>query len=130
MVASGGMGVSLGILGVAFLFRPSAEPLLLPLILSYVAFFSVGMGPTVWVVISELFPTRIRGRAMSIATISLWVACTAITLTFLSLIKAVTVSGAFWCYALMCVFAFFFVWRTTPETRGKTLEEIEKSWLR
>lgn len=130
MIASGGMGVSLGILGIAFLLHPSAGSLVLPLILCYVAFFSVGMGPTVWVVISELFPTRIRGRAMSIATISLWLACMVITLTFLSLIKAVTVSGAFWCYALMCVFAFLFVWRYTPETRGKTLEEIEKSWMR
>jgi sugar porter (SP) family MFS transporter len=130
MIASAGMGISLGILGVIFLLHPSAGSLVLSLILCYVAFFSVGMGPTVWVVISELFPTRIRGRAMSIATISLWVACMFITLTFLSLVKAISVSGAFWCYALMCVFTFFFVWRYTPETKGKTLEEIEKNWSR
>ncbi len=128
MIASGGMGASLVILGVIFLLQPSAGSLVLALILCYVAFFSVGMGPTVWVVISELFPTRIRGRAMSIATISLWTACMFITLTFLSLVKAISVSGAFWCYALMCLFTFLFVWRILPETKGKTLEEIEKSW--
>ncbi len=130
MIASSGMGISLGILGVIFLVHPSAGSLVLMLILCYVGFFSVGMGPTVWVVISELFPTRIRGRAMSIATISLWVACMFITLTFLSLVKAISVSGAFWCYALMCLLTFLFVWRYTPETKGKTLEEIEKSWSR
>jgi sugar porter (SP) family MFS transporter len=129
MIAAAGMGISLGILGVVFLFQPAAS-LVLSLILGYVAFFSIGMGPTVWVVISELFPTRIRGRAMSIATISLWAACTVITLTFLSLVRAATVSGAFGCYSLMCVLTLFFVWRYTPETRGKTLEEIEKSWFR
>jgi MFS transporter, SP family, arabinose:H+ symporter len=86
------------------------------------------MGPGVWVVISELFPTRIRGRAMSIATVSLWIACVALTFTFLSLVEAITVSGAFWVYATMCVITFFFVWRVTPETKGKTLEEIEKMW--
>jgi sugar porter (SP) family MFS transporter len=128
MIASGGMGISLAILGLIFLLQPSAGSLVLALILCYVGFFSVGMGPTVWVVIAELFPTRIRGRAMSIATISLWVACMFITLTFLSLVKAISVSGAFWCYALMCVFTFVFVWRYTPETKGKTLEEIERNW--
>jgi MFS family permease len=84
------------------------------------------MGPGVWVMMSELFPTRIRGRAMSIATISLWVSCVALTLTFLSLVKAIGVSGAFWLYATMCVTTFVFVWRLTPETKGKSLEEIER----
>jgi MFS family permease len=88
----------------------------------------VGLGPGVWVVMSELFPTRIRGRAMSVATISLWVACVALTLTFLSLVKAIGASGAFWLYSAMCVCMFVFVWRVTPETKGKTLEEIERFW--
>ncbi len=79
---------------------------------------------------SELFPTRIRGRAMSIATISLWVACVALTFTFLSLVSAITVSGAFWVYASMGITTVIFVWRVTPETKGKTLEEIEKLWKR
>ena len=76
------------------------RPACCALILCYVACFSFGMGPGVWVVISELFPTRIRGRAMSLATVALWLACLLITLTFLSLVKAFTAAGAFWIYAV------------------------------
>jgi sugar porter (SP) family MFS transporter len=130
MIASGGMGLSLAALGFLFRANASAGTPILILILCYVGFFSVGMGPTVWVVLSEVFPTRIRGRAMSIATISLWIACLAITSTFLSLVKAVTVSGAFWIYAVMCAFTVVFVYRYTVETRGKTLEQIEREWTK
>lgn len=128
LFSSAGMGVSLAALGAVFVFQPSAAALVLGLIVCYVICFSVGMGPCVWVVMAELFPTRIRGRAMSVATIALWLACLLITLTFLSLVKAVGASGAFWLYAAMCVVSLLFVWRYTPETKGKTLEEIEGWW--
>jgi sugar porter (SP) family MFS transporter len=128
LAASGGMGASLAILGWVFLAHPASSSLILTLMLCYTGCFSVGMGPTVWVLMSELFPTNIRGRAMSVATISLWMACLWITLTFLSLVRAISVSGAFWVYATMCAFTFFFVWRFTPETKGRSLEEIERWW--
>jgi sugar porter (SP) family MFS transporter len=128
LIASGGMGLSLAALGLLFQTNASAAVPILLLILCYVASFSIGMGPGVWVVLSELFPTKIRGRAMSLATISLWCACLLITLTFLSLVKVAGAAGAFWVYALMCALTFFFVWRFIVETKGKTLEEIEKSW--
>jgi len=130
MLASGGMAVSLIVLGTMFRAGPNAVYLILAVILTYVAFFAVGMGPGVWVVLSELFPTRIRGRAMAIATVSLWSACLVLTLTFLSLVNAVTAAGAFWLYATMCIVTFVFVWRVVPETKGKTLEEIERTWKR
>lgn len=128
MIAAAGMGVSLAVLGILFRADASAKGPILGMILCYVACFNVGMGPTVWVLLSELFPTRIRGRAMSVATIALWIACLAITVTFLSLVKALTISGAFWTYAAVCVLTFLFVWRFTVETKGKTLEEIEQGW--
>ena len=130
MLSSGGMAASLILLGTLFRVDPTAIYAILGVILGYVAFFAVGVGPGVWVVMSELFPTRIRGRAMAVATVTLWVACTALTLTFLSLVNAITVSGAFWLYASLCVVTFVFVWRCVPETKGKTLEEIEKIWRR
>lgn len=130
LIASGGMGLSLALLGLLFKISASAAIPILMLILCYVASFSIGMGPGVWVVLSELFPTKLRGRAMSLATICLWIACLVITLTFLSLVKAATVSGAFWLYGLLCAFTFFFVWRFVIETKGKTLEEIERSLRR
>ena len=100
---------------------------LLPM-LAYVACFAVGLGPGVWVLMSELFPTAVRGRAMSVATVSLWAACTGITLTFLSLVSVATIAGAFAVYAVLSVVTLVFVWRGVPETKGRTLEEIEGSW--
>lgn len=130
MFSAGGMAVSQILLGMAFLLEPRPGSVILALILLCVACFAVGLGPGVWVLMSELFPTRIRGRAMSIATISLWSACVVLTLTFLSLVQAITASGAFWVYALMSITTVVFVWRVTPETKGKSLEEIEKLWKR
>jgi sugar porter (SP) family MFS transporter len=126
--AAAGMGVSLTALGFVFKAGPATPASVLALILCYVACFSFGMGPGVWVVISELFPTRIRGRAMSVATVALWLACLLITVTFLSLVKAFTAAGAFWIYAFLCACTVWFVWRFTPETKGKNLEEIEQQW--
>ncbi len=130
MLSSGGMAVALVVLGVLLKSHPNAIAAILGVILGYVAFFAVGMGPAVWVLMSELFPTRIRGRAMAISTVALWVACTALTLTFLSLVNAIGISGAFWLYASICTFTCCFVWFAVPETKGKTLEEIERSWRR
>lgn len=128
LLAAGGMAATEFFLGLLFWLDPGAVIPILCLVLACVVFFAVGLGPGVWVMMSELFPTRIRGRAMSIATISLWIACLALTFTFLSLARAITVTGAFWTYAAMCVLTFLFVWKVTPETKGKTLEEIERGW--
>jgi MFS transporter, SP family, arabinose:H+ symporter len=130
IVSAAGMALAQTALGVAFLIEPRPAKLILGIILFCAASFAVGLGPGVWVMMSELFPTRIRGRAMSIATISLWLACVALTGTFLTLVKALGASGAFWIYALMCVVTVIFVWRVTPETKGRTLEEIEGFWKR
>ncbi len=96
MISAGGMAISHLVLGLLFRMQPPPSALVLATMLFCVASFAVGMGPGVWVVMSEIFPTRIRGRAMSVATISLWVACVALTATFLSLSRALTPSGAFW----------------------------------
>jgi MFS family permease len=126
--ASGGMAVSLFLLGFLFRLQPPPAAIVLAAILAYVGSFSVGLGPGVWVVISELFPTRIRGRAMSIATVSLWLAGILVAATFLSLVEAAGSTGAFWLYAATSVVNFLFIWRVMPETKGRSLEEIERSW--
>jgi SP family arabinose:H+ symporter-like MFS transporter len=130
MFSAGAMAVCEIALGVAFVFQPPPGGVILACMMCAVAAFAVGLGPGVWVVLSEIFPTKIRGRAMSVATISLWSACLVLTSTFLSLVRAVTISGAFWLYSGLCVFTFLFVWRVCPETKGKTLEEIEVLWKR
>jgi MFS transporter, SP family, arabinose:H+ symporter len=120
------MAITEFLLGLIFWLDPAATVPILYLVLACVACLAVGLRLGVWVMMSELFPTRIRGRAMSIATISRWMACLGLTFTFLSH----TVTGAFWTYAAMSILTVLFVWKFTPETKGKTLEEIERGWSR
>lgn len=124
-----GMGVSLLLLARAFDARASG-PGLLVVILAYVSFFAASLGPVVWVVMSEIFPTRIRGRAMSLATVSLWAACFLVSQTFPVLIDAAGGATAFRIYAAFCAVTALFVALAVPETRGKSLEEIERTWHR
>ena len=128
MFSSGCMAVCQLLLGIAFLLPAPPAMLVLGCMLLCVAAFAVGLGPGTWVLMAELFPTRVRGRAMSIANTALWVASFVLTATFLSLARAVTITGAFCVYSVMCVFTFLLVWKLVPETKGKSLEEIERLW--
>ncbi len=129
MFSSGCMAVCQLLLGIAFLLPAPPAWLVLGCMLLCVAAFAVGLGPATWVLMAELFPTRVRGRAMSVANTALWAASFVLTATFLSLARAVTITGAFSIYSAMCVLTFLLVWRLTPETKGKSLEEIEKLWM-
>jgi sugar porter (SP) family MFS transporter len=130
MVGSAGMGLSFILLGAAFKFQLFSGSLILLFTLLYIAFFAMTLGPIVWVVIAEIFPTRIRGRAMAIATVSLWLADFAVSLTFPVIADKLHESFAFWLYAGMCLINFLFIWAVLPETKGKSLEEIEKRWMK
>jgi SP family arabinose:H+ symporter-like MFS transporter len=129
MFSSACMAVCQLLLGLAFLLHPPPAILVLSAMLLCVAAFAIGLGPATWVLMAELFPTRVRGRAMSIANVALWIASFVLTFTFLSLTRAITITGAFCLYSLLCVVAFLLVWRMVPETKGKTLEEVESLWL-
>jgi sugar porter (SP) family MFS transporter len=127
MSAFAGMAVSLvGVAAAIHLQSPALAVLILVLI--YVACFAVGIGTGTWVLMSEICPTRVRGRAMSIATLFLWCGTLLVTLTFLSLVRVLTAPGAFLLYAVICIAAFLFVKLAVPETKGKSLEEIESWW--
>jgi SP family xylose:H+ symportor-like MFS transporter len=134
MIGIAGMGVSLLAISLAALWNKT-ELWLLVFILGYIASFAMSIGPIVWVVMSEIFPTRIRGRAMAISTVSLWAADYLVSLTFpiinenTWLVEHFNHAFPFWIYASLCVVMFLFVWRSVPETKGKTLEEIEKLWM-
>jgi sugar porter (SP) family MFS transporter len=130
LVSCAGMAVSLTCMGFAFRIAPPPAGVIITAILCYVFSFGVGMGPGVWVLMSELFPTRVRGRAMAVATVSLWLACLLLTSTFLTLVGAIGAAGAFWLYAGISIFSFLFIWRVPPETKGRTLEDIERFWKR
>ncbi|HEU5395629.1 MAG TPA: sugar porter family MFS transporter [Verrucomicrobiae bacterium] len=100
-------------------------PLLL-LVLAAIAAYSMSLAPVTWVVISEIFPNRIRGAAMAVAVAALWGACFILTDTFPLLNAKLGSAGTFWLYAAICVAGYLFLWKKLPETRGKSLEQIEK----
>ena len=126
--AFAGMGAAL--VGVAASIHFHGPPFaVLLFVLVYVACFAVGIGTGTWVLMSEICPNRIRGRAMSIATLFLWCGTLIVTLTFLSLVRVLTAPGAFLLYAVICVAAVLFVKMVVPETKGRSLEEIESWWL-
>ena len=130
LVATAGMGVSLLLLGAAFRGRLFPASALLLIILAYIAFFATAMGPLVWVVMAEIFPIRMRGAAMGMATLVLWVADFAVTFTFPVISDRLGPSEAFWLYAAMCALDLVFMIAFLPETKGRSLEEIERGWLR
>jgi len=124
-------GMALSLVGVSAAIRFQVPAIVvLVFVLTYVACFAIGVGTGTWVMMAEISPTRVRGRAMSAATVCLWCGTLLVTLTFLSLVNALTAPGAFLLYAAISVAAFLFVWRAVPETRGRTLEEIEEAWLK
>ena len=92
---------------------------------AYVAFFAIGLGPVFWLLIAEIFPLAVRGRAMSLATISNWGFNLLVTVTFLDLINLFGRAGTFVIYAVLTVVAIVFTAALVPETKGHSLEEIE-----
>ena len=83
-------------------------------------------GVMIWTLLAEIFPHRIRGVAMATCTFALWVGCCTLTFSFPSMNAALGSNGTFWCYSTICLFAFLFLWRRCPETKGKSLEELEQ----
>ena len=135
LIGSAGMGVCLAAMGLAGYLQRTTGVWLLIFILGYIACFALSVGPVTWVILSEIFPTRIRGRAMGIATVFLWLANYIVTQTFTIMDENPWLIGKFhrgfpfWIYGVFCVALLVFVWRFVPETKGKTLEEIEKHWM-
>ena len=126
-----GMILSLGILGFGFLSPSLAHALAwisVVCVMVYVACFAIGLGPVFWLMISEIYPLKVRGRAMGIATVANWGSNLLVALTFLSLLRSLGRPWTFWLYALVGVISWFFVFRLVPETKGKTLEQIEAQW--
>ncbi|MAV79334.1 MAG: hypothetical protein CBD31_02315 [Flavobacteriaceae bacterium TMED171] len=120
-------GVFVSLSGVSFLFAIESKFVIIPLLM-YVASFAFSFGPIVWVIISEIFPTQIRGLAVSLGSFSLMLTGFVITLTNPILIQTVMPSGTFLIYAILVLPAIWFIWKFIPETKGKSLEEIEKYW--
>ena len=128
MAGSAGMAICLALIGAAFYMDAVKGYLVLIAILAYIACFALSLGPLTFVVIAEIFPNRVRGRAMSICLFFLWTAVYFVSQFFPILLQSIGSAYTFWIFMAMSIIAFVFVWRIVPETKGKTLEEIEKSW--
>lgn len=107
-------------------------PALLVCVVLFIAAFAMALGPVGWLFCSEIFPNKVRGRAMSLAALTVWISCYVVAQTFpmLNDNPAIGPAKAFWAYAFVSLFAFIFVFAFLPETKGRTLEQIEKSWSR
>jgi sugar porter (SP) family MFS transporter len=95
----------------------------------FIASFAFSMGPIVWTLISEIYPNRVRGRAISVATAVNWLAAFLVAQFFLSIVDAIGESTTFFVFAALCVVSFVFVWHLVPETKGRSLEEIQERWV-
>jgi len=126
LVGVAGMIVSYTLIGVCFLFPAVGGIYLVLLVLFAVAFYASSLAPVVWVLISEIYPNRIRGVAMSVATFFLWVASFVLTLTFPILQNSIGDAYTFWLYAGICLAGWLFVVFVVPETKGRSLEELEE----
>lgn len=125
LFGSAALAIVYAILGGCYHYHVTGLPVLL-LVLAAIACYAMSLAPVTWVVISEIFPNRIRGAAMSLAVMALWIACFILTYTFPIMNKSLGAAGTFWTYALVCAAGFLFILRKLPETKGKTLEEIER----
>ncbi len=124
LVAAAGMGSSLTLLGLMFAQASGESAWLLLWVLTYVSSFSIGMGGIYWVVVSEIFPTRVRGAAMSLSVVFLWGGNYLVSQFFPAMLDALK-GSVFYVFATMCLICFVFIAMFVPETKGKTLEQIE-----
>lgn len=125
-IGSLGLAFLYTLLGIGYFTGVSGWPMLLLVVLA-IACYAMSLAPVVWVVLSEIFPTRIRGAAMAVATCFLWTACFVLTYTFPLLNEKLGAAGTFWIYGGICLASFLFIRTHLPETKGKSLEEIEKN---
>ena len=130
VVGSTGMMLMLAGLSVLFFTKQTSGVMVLVFILGYIAFFAASLGPALWVVAAELFPNRLRSKGMSIAIVSLWIACAIVTITFPIMLEKLSGGITFLIFALICLANLLYVLKYVPETKGKTLEELEKEFSR
>jgi MFS family permease len=115
------------VLGGCYMAGMQGWPLVLLVVLA-IACYAMTLAPVTWVALSEIFPSEARGASMAVATTALWAACFVLTYSFPLLNAAMGTGGTFWLYAAICAAGFVFIVQTLPETGGRSLEDIERSW--
>jgi len=124
LIGAGGLGLIYLTLGTCY-FMEVKGVMMVVLVVTAISIYAMTLGPVTWTLLAEIFPHRVRGIAMATCTFALWVGCCTLTFSFPSMNAALGSSGTFWIYSAICVSAFIFLWRCCPETKGKSLEELE-----
>jgi len=125
LIGASGLGLIYLTLGTCYYFGVTGV-FMVVLVVAAISCYAMTLGPITWVLLSEIFPDRVRGIAMATCTFALWVGCCTLTFTFPSMNAALGSSGSFWIYSAICLCTFVFLLRACPETKGKSLEELEK----
>lgn len=128
MIGAAGALVSHTVIGFLFNSGTTQGIFMLIMVLIFIACFAFSYGPVVWICLSEIFPNRIRGRAMSVATLMLWGTNALLGQMVPLMLEKFNTAYTFWLFALFCIPTLLLVWKVLPETKGKTLEEIETYW--
>ena len=129
LLGAGGLGLFYLTLGTCYFFEVKGV-LMVVLVVAAISVYAMTLGPVTWTLLAEIFPNRVRGIAMATCTFALWVGCCTLTFSFPSMNAALGSSGTFWIYSAICVCAFVFLWNRCPETKGKSLEELEKELVK
>ena len=125
LIGAGGLGLIYLMLGTCY-FLEVKGVMMVALVVTAISVYAMTLGPVTWTLLAEIFPNRIRGVAMATCTFALWVGCCTLTFSFPSMNASLGSYGTFWIYSAICVCAFVFLYVRCPETKGKSLEELEK----
>jgi SP family sugar porter-like MFS transporter len=125
LMGAGGLGLIYLILGTCY-FMGVTGLMMVVLVVAAISVYAMTLAPVTWTLLAEIFPNHIRGIAMATCTFALWVGCCTLTFSFPSMNAALGSSGTFWIYSGICICAFIFLWHRCPETKGKSLEELEQ----
>ena len=129
LIGAGCLGLIYLTLGTCYFFEVKGVVMVV-LVVTAISVYAMTLGPVTWTLLAEIFPNRIRGIAMATCTFALWVGCCTLTFSFPSMNAALGSSGTFWIYSAICICAFVFLWNRCPETKGKSLEELEKELIK
>ena len=129
LTGAGGLALIYLIVGTLYFTGSTGLPLLI-FVVAAIACYAMTLAPVTWVVLSEIFPNKVRGAAMAVATFALWTGNALLAYFFPIINSRVNASGSFWLFALICVAGFFYIKAMLIETRGKSLEEIENSLIK
>ena len=125
LIGAGGLGLIYLTLGTCYFFEVKGV-MMVVLVVTAISVYAMTLGPVTWTLLAEIFPNRIRGVAMATCTFALWVGCCTLTFSFPSMNATLGSSGTFWVYSAICLCAFIFLYRRCPETKGKSLEQLEQ----